>query len=1100
MPDQSRDRKGLKKKLLIAAAITLTVGAAAAAPQFYDTEGLDGSHIRQSNAESFLYNFTINSTTGEVKKTSVKASVNYSGGFHTFEWKPGTDTVSLDSNDEDLWIIDPNNTWSDYGLSSPVAGDVLKFNLSAEDDQGNSASTGDAWVQMTVDGQAPNFYNRTPENNGASNNGQQLISLDIVDLDGSVDWSSVNLTVRNESYAFLNGTGLSDPHVSNTGSNLTINASESPSFDYSNSDKITVDLRINDTVEFGKDHQASTSWSFFMDTTAPHSFNLAKPGSDVSRRMGENLTLDYSYNESHPDVVNFTLADGSGNNATWTLNDRNNAATDTIVDAKHEIDLDQPDYTSGNGLQHGSTYNMEFKLIDRAGNTNNPVPTQDTEISNLDFEKKYYNTSTTAVFRVYSPKANAGTDTIETIKATINNTEGNNEEITLTEMGSDTPKFKGNVTLTQGTTGQDDGELSVEEADTIFGYYSKLSGRGTAKVDGIEPHNFSIFSPTGKAYISNNREADMDFLLDYGFTENGSGVSNISYSIIRESNSLTFNTNSSGTGFLTRLFDFDLNKTTATMPEGTYDLGINVTDNVDLYGSLTATDKVVVDDTPPEGNISFIQGGVKGVNDEWFVDSTNSSRKVNVTLKDNNALPTDPFHLKYHVEGSGTNQSALINLSQTTNSTEVNLTIDDTALQTDRDKNELWFWVNSSDRAGNNWTSTYGDPMTSYTLDKSAPGTTIENVVNDSCGPEIEVKSADTRGVGIDKFIFYADGNKIDTLDKKISKGYQFTQRLPLKDGTYTVNVSTVDALGNKANTTVDVKSLLGAIELDVTTDFHSVYESSGTLYSNRSMDVLVSDTCSFPGSPEGNRISGTNLEFEFNATDGDSLANLTNSQDTTGSNGVGEANITSIVGAEPISANLTANTTVNGQQISTEVAFKLEEKKVELEKGWNYFSTPLIPEEQSPEKVLEGIKGTDIDVIWGYNAENNTWNSYDPDKPNNSLDTIKPGKGYILKAKGSGTLTLTGTLVDAKDPDNIEDLAPNDITLYKGWNLVGFRRWMNASAYLNEFGISTHYSIQDIYGGVTTIQTTETKEGEAYWVKMNSTESVTAADVRAVQ
>ncbi|MFB6204879.1 MAG: hypothetical protein ABEJ75_04485 [Candidatus Nanohaloarchaea archaeon] len=1065
---------------LIALTVTLMVfsGTVVAQPTFSDTESLNETYIQETQVEAYTYNFTISATDGTVKKPSLAITVNYTGGYHTF------DDSYFTEHSGDLYTFNPGDDWTTYsGIDEPPAsGETLYFNLTAKDDGGWN-STGYGWVRMYVDGDSPNYANRTPKPGSATNNPQQLISMDITDEDGQVDWSSVNITVSNSTTDLLKYAGTGDPHVLHQAgsTNLTINASKSPEFFYDNSDKITVNITINDTV----DHQTSIDWNFYFDNQAPHDVALTQPSRNIAKMVNDNLTVGYRYNESNPAGVNVTLHDGDGNTATWVLSDEGESGP--IVDQTAELDLDQPNSTTGKGITHGNVYNFTLKIYDQSGNT---VTKTDiggkVSISNIQFRKDFYQRGENATVIVYNKSAldDGEPAHISGVKIKSSDT-GDTATPTLEETANNT--FTAEIILSRYQGPDTDNNISVTKSDIIEATYDHLPGTATATVDESPPSELQILQPEGTIYRS-TQDGDTTFSLKFNFTENGSGAEVAE--LVIQGTGVEFNNTDpdDSTGTVTDWILADLNNT--GLAEGSYTLNLSITDKVGLTGYKSGK-TLVVDNTKPEGNLTDLEGGIEGVDGSYYIQSTSSDRDLNLTLKDNNPLPTDAFYLRYNF--GGTNYSEKINLTTATTEKTVNLTIDDTGLGSDE---KVRLWINESDRAGNNWTSSYGSPLATYGFD-GAPPETVVSANNQSCGIGLDIESHDD-GAGVTNFTIYRDGEKIKSFNKDTATDIRFRYFDPVKNGTYVYNVTSIDVMGNRINTTVVAKSKLGEIEMDVSTDFDEVYKSDATLYSNRSMDIRVTDSCTAVNNGEGNIINGEKVKFSTSGKEG--WINLTNDQSTTDSEGFAEANLTAKLGGAAINITSEVNVkTINGWNNQTvELQIQLEEKRYELEKGWNFLSIPLYLGDKTVEEVVSSISGTTIEKIWGYNASTDTWKVYDPDKADNSLEELKAGKGYWVNTTGEGRLEIHGTLAEVKNPDSYDDLAPDQLTLYEGWNMIGFRRWMNISKFTSAFSIDAYYAYSSINSdeGIYYEENNATT-GEGYWVYMDNKTSAGVAQLR---
>jgi len=118
---------------------------------------------------------------------------------------------------------------------------------------------------------------------------------------------------------------------------------------------------------------------------------------------------------------------------------------------------------------------------------------------------------------------------------------------------------------------------------------------------------------------------------------------------------------------------------------------------------------------------------------------------------------------------------------------------------------------------------------------------------------------------------------------------------------------------------------------------------------------------------------------------------------------------------------------TVNSESYSKKsAAFDIiSENDISLSSGWNLISLNFIPADTDIASVLSEISGKYLSV-WAY--INGAWQTYDMFNPGFSdLATMEPGYGYWINMAADGILSVNGTS------------PANDISLYTGWNLVGY-------------------------------------------------------------
>ncbi|MDP2948227.1 MAG: hypothetical protein Q8P22_01650 [Chloroflexota bacterium] len=105
---------------------------------------------------------------------------------------------------------------------------------------------------------------------------------------------------------------------------------------------------------------------------------------------------------------------------------------------------------------------------------------------------------------------------------------------------------------------------------------------------------------------------------------------------------------------------------------------------------------------------------------------------------------------------------------------------------------------------------------------------------------------------------------------------------------------------------------------------------------------------------------------------------------------------------------------------------FGLKTEAVDLQLGWNLVSLPLRPQPAVPLSVLSALE-EDYDVVYGWNAEEESWLSYSP-QHSGTLDRLEESMGFWVHAKTAKTFLVVG-----------EPVGPVQIPLVQGWNLIGY-------------------------------------------------------------
>jgi hypothetical protein len=114
--------------------------------------------------------------------------------------------------------------------------------------------------------------------------------------------------------------------------------------------------------------------------------------------------------------------------------------------------------------------------------------------------------------------------------------------------------------------------------------------------------------------------------------------------------------------------------------------------------------------------------------------------------------------------------------------------------------------------------------------------------------------------------------------------------------------------------------------------------------------------------------------------------------------------------------------------RIGSSVSTTLHTDVLELSAGTNFVSVPAA----SGGLSVEALPTAQIDAIFAYNATTESFESYDPDAPENDFTTLEGGKGYIVEMDASATVAINVPSVPTGQAP------PNAQQLSEGYNLIG--------------------------------------------------------------
>ena len=155
----------------------------------------------------------------------------------------------------------------------------------------------------------------------------------------------------------------------------------------------------------------------------------------------------------------------------------------------------------------------------------------------------------------------------------------------------------------------------------------------------------------------------------------------------------------------------------------------------------------------------------------------------------------------------------------------------------------------------------------------------------------------------------------------------------------------------------------------------------------------------------------------------------------------------------------------------------------IALTVGWNFLSLPRQPPDTAITTVLATVL-PHVRVVWGFDNGTKEWKRFKP-QADTTLATLEQGKGYWMFLDGAGSIDMTGWT-----------LPTTTVTVYPGWNLVGFSgidgaaadiallrllgHWEILWTWSSSIWSAKHESVPDL--PVPTINTFQ--HGKAYWIK----------------
>jgi hypothetical protein len=159
-----------------------------------------------------------------------------------------------------------------------------------------------------------------------------------------------------------------------------------------------------------------------------------------------------------------------------------------------------------------------------------------------------------------------------------------------------------------------------------------------------------------------------------------------------------------------------------------------------------------------------------------------------------------------------------------------------------------------------------------------------------------------------------------------------------------------------------------------------------------------------------------------------------------------------------------------------------------QFKQGWNYFSLPIAS--QKTYEISEILDESKINSIWMYEGE---WKNYYPAASENDFSQFKAGKGYLVDAEDSFTVSpiVQNTVEDTSD---VGESVPASEDIETGWNLVG-HYWeveQSSSSALNTLDTQLGQIYTQSQSGSLGIEAVSGnfRTGDAYWIHAGSSSS----------
>jgi|GEM_PF-6366158 len=949
----------------------------------------------------------------------------------------GAASTTLTKNDLTT-VKNADGTYTYYSNQTYSSGTDGVYNATlntAADPDGNDGASGQE-ASVTVDTNAPSFDYKSPSDTAKLTSVPDKIDIAVNDSLSNIDKSSIEVTLKSGGNTFVDtidvtkpDDGISFTYASGdkTTGNLTITPSELPIQSFPDG-TITVEVTAADA----KSNSAQLSYDFELDTSADFTFSLSTPSDNnndgvvLTKDPTQTIGVDVTSGASETlDYANITISNSTNS---WSFNSTNSdvwsPSTFTI-----EPDTDLPKLVDG-------SYTISVNATDTAGNTE-PDSTY-----KLNVDTTSPNVTDVSVNKSSVIKNGA-----------LNVTVDFNESVDVSTVAA-------SITAggDSGTIGAGNFVSASDDNSTVTATIDDISSFDGGNLDGVDNDSVIVQATAGEDIAGNgvdDKTANTTFSLD---TENPTVTNNINdLSPISAYTNLTKKvTHSSDDG---ESVTYYIKKTSASSwdtisdpahfdasqySDDEYTISVNVTD--DAGNMVSATKDVVIDLQSPSvtssiDNGTLVTGSIQ-LDGKFSVQNNDSSVTWEYDILDSsggsiNTSVKTPYQLSWDSLGSTDGRTIQVKATATESggmgakaSKTVTFVVDDVVVQ------------------GNTFTQKGENLQVTVTTDEKVD--TLEAYVN----------SSDSFRDQVSKKLTASDFGT----PSESGGDYTYTYNVSgVRDGEYELNL--VDAANGSRNTVTDLSgssensTVLDNGNATVTNAYITGYDSNN----DQTMVKLLFDEP--VNDVDEVDFQGTNND---SVTVGDSDGMVT--VELSGELQTGDAaniNVTDATEAHSNSpATVDSNTTLHSIELS-------------LSKGYNAVSIPAAAGSISASDLTDKAN---VDSVWKYDAENDTWDSFDPAAQENDFTELEGGVGYVVKANGSATIDLN--VYNTPGGDTLETSTPTSQTLHQGWNLVGHYQegGQSASTALQNVSYKTVYG-QNAAGSLTFASTSNLKPGQAYWV-----------------